>query len=164
MPDLSPQHDTSALAPKFWGVLRPLLADLNAQGIDAYVYEALRSEELQQYYFSTGASHAAHAYYSWHYYGLAVDILSESRLWKVWPERNKSGLLIGGDPAWYNPVVQNLRTAGLTWGGNWLTIFDAPHFQWGNMPNSPHDAPRIYTDAGGGLAGRQAVWRAVGAD
>jgi hypothetical protein len=135
-------RDLDRLAPRFAAAVRAALAELNARGIDAVVYEARRSETLQQQYYRRGVTRAKSVAGSWHGYGLAVDIISKKRGWAVWPWRAKDGSLQGGDPVWYGPVLRAFKRHGCDWGGDWKSFFDAPHFQWGKCRSSPSSVSR----------------------
>ena len=153
-------RDLGKLAPKFRKAVQAALAELNARGIDVMVNEALRSDALQQIYFKRGVTKARTVAGSWHGYGLAVDVISRKRGWDVWPWRAKDGTLRGGDPAWWKPVVETFKRHGCDWGGDWQSIFDAPHFQHGKCRSSPGPQSRELFAKGRPFD----VWRLVGAD
>src|SRR5262245_49937842 len=76
-------NDMNTLAPKFRDAVQKSIAECNAKGIDAIVYEAYRSQELQSLYYSRGrtiipptytVTNAQSNLFSWHGYGLAVDV------------------------------------------------------------------------------------------
>jgi len=140
--------DISKLAPKFQAQVDAAMANLAKRGIDAYIYEALRSDALEAIYFQLGTTKAPNAQYSWHGYGLAVDVISRAKEWDAW-----------SDPIWRFAVVSAFKAQGCEWGGDWHTFPDDPHFQFGGMKASPSDEARALL-AEGGL---QAVWQAVGA-
>lgn len=153
------QNDPSKLAPKFWSTVDAVLSALNALGLDAVLHECLRSDELAAIYHQLGVSRASDAQHTWHHWGLAVDIISKSRGWDVYPERAADGSLHGGDPTWYGPVWDALLGAGLHLGKNFHSIFDAPHAHWGGCPDIPTgDLIEI-----GNVGGLPALWQAVGA-
>jgi peptidoglycan L-alanyl-D-glutamate endopeptidase CwlK len=128
-------RDLGQLAPKLNVAARQWIADANADGHDVEVYETLRSAALGRLYFALGRTKAPTVWKSWHAYGLALDVISSSRGWAVWPEWHwldidaGSGEWRGGDPAWYEPVVAMAKRYGLHWGGDWRTFKDCPHFQ-----------------------------------
>ncbi len=155
-------RDTSILAPKFRDVAVDVVSFLNASGYDCVIYETGRSKQLAELYFALGRSKATDETHSWHGYRLAVDVISHSRGWKVWPEwSERLGQYTGGDPDWYEPVVATMKAHGLHWGGDWNSIKDCPHFQWHceGMHESPSDTARALLASGG----FEAVWNAVGA-
>lgn len=151
---VSVDRDLDRLAPGFAAVVRLALADCAALDLDAFVYEAHRSQELQALYYARGrtirppehtVTNASSNLYSWHGYGLAVDVISLEHLW----DRPES---------WFAEVAECFKTRGCKWGGDWKAR-DLPHMQWGACKPSPSDRAR------GLLAtrGLHAVWEAVGA-
>lgn len=150
-------RDLTLLAPKFRAAVEAALDECEAQKIDAFVYEAYRSNELQQIYYARGrtvippnhtVTNARTNLYSWHGYGLAVDVISRSKLWS--PD---------GGEAWFGKVADIFKNHGCKWGGDW-THPDTPHMQWGRCKPSPSDLARLIM----GEDGREAVWAAVSAD
>lgn len=147
-------RDLSLLAPKFRTAVEAAIAECEAAGFDAFVYEAYRSNELQQIYYARGrtvrppnrtVTNAKTNLYSWHGYGLAVDVISRSKLWDQ-PED------------WFRKVADIFKAHGCSWGGDW-TSPDTPHMQWGKCKPSPSDLARLIIRQEG-MAG---VWRAVDA-
>jgi hypothetical protein len=153
------QNDPAGLAPKFRDITDEVLAALNALGIDAVSHECIRSDELAAIYHELSVSKAVDANHTWHKWGLARDIISKSRGWDVYPERKADGSLVGGDPTWYTHVFEAFMEAGLHIGANFHSIFDAPHVQWGGMPDAPTDALIAF----GEKEGLSALWLKVGA-
>jgi peptidoglycan L-alanyl-D-glutamate endopeptidase CwlK len=144
--------DLTRLAPKFREAVEAALRDCQERGIDAYVYEAYRSQELQALYYARGrtvippvrpVTNAPSNLYSWHGYCLAVDVISRSEYWNV-PE------------SWFSNVAQSFFKFGCKWGGDWKQR-DLPHFQWGKCKPSPSDTARQIIAA----EGMEAVWKAV---
>ena len=150
------QRDLNALAPKFHADVQAALDECHATNLDAYVYEAVRSNALQQAYFDLGRTvvppeqtitNANSALYSWHGYGLAVDVISQSKQWDA------------GD-GWFASVAAIFKRHGCAWGGDWIsTLGDIDHFQFGGLKASPSDEARALYARGG----VEAVWDAVGA-
>jgi len=147
-------RDIDLLAPKFAAAVREALAACAAASLHAVVYEANRSAALQAQYYARGRTIVPPSYtvtnarsnlYSWHGYGLAVDVIDAKREWDA-PE------------SWFAAVATHFHAAGCRWGGEWK-MKDLPHFQWGLCRPSPSDRARSLLAAGG----RQAVWEAVGA-
>jgi peptidoglycan L-alanyl-D-glutamate endopeptidase CwlK len=146
-------RDISKLAPLFADAVQRALADCVARGLDAYVYEAWRSPELQAVYYAIGrtvpppppVTNAPTVLYSWHGYGLAVDVISRSRRWDM-------------PPSWFADVASSFKREGCRWGGDWI-MKDFPHFQWGRCKPSPSPLAREILAA----QGVEGVWRAVGA-
>lgn len=147
-------HDLQLVAPRFREAVIAALADCHAAGLDAYVYEAYRSPELQALYYARGrtvipptqpVTNAHSNLYSWHGYGLAVDVISASRDWGV-------------TRAWRAAQADIFKRHGLKWGGDWK-MQDLPHFQWGLCRPSPSDRAREIM----AVEGVQGVWAAVNA-
>lgn len=147
-------RDMGKLAPRFRAAVEAALADANAAGLDAYVYEAYRSQELQQLYYARGrtivppekpVTNAQSNLFSWHGYGLAVDVISRAHGWDR-PEE------------WWENLAVFFARHGCKWGGDWRQR-DLPHFQFGACKPSPSDRARDLISSGG----VQAVWAAVGA-
>lgn len=149
-----PSSDLDLLAPKFRAAVEQALALCKQAGLDAVVYEAYRSDELQALYFARGrtqvpptdtVTNARSNLFSWHGYGLAVDVIHAKLEW-------------GAPRAWFENVARCFRQCGCRWGGEW-TKPDLPHFQWGLCKASPSDVARDLITS----RGVQAVWDAVGA-
>lgn len=149
-----PDRDLSKLAPKFHAAVDAAIAACNAAGLDAMVYEGFRSLELQQIYYARGrtvippphtVTNAPTNLYSWHGYGLAVDVVHRVKFWDM-PEN------------WFKNVADVFKANGCKWGGDW-THPDTPHMQWGACKPSPSDEARNLL----ATRGLQAVWEAVGA-
>ena len=148
------QRDLTLLAPKFQTAVRDAIAECSAAGLDAIVFETLRSAELQAEYYTRGrtkkpperpVTNAKSSLYSWHGFGLAVDVISKEHGWSP-----KDG--------WWEKVAAIFKRHGCKWGGDWRQV-DLPHFQWELCKPSPSDEARsILKDRG-----LEAVWRAVGA-
>lgn len=142
------------LAPKFAAAVRAALADANAAGLDATVFESRRSRELAVLYYARGrtvkppertVTNAPDETYSWHGYGLAVDVISLSSAWNKPPE-------------WFAQVAEHFKRHGCRWGGEWKQK-DWPHFQWGRCKPSPSDRARQLLAS----AGLPAIWHEVNA-
>ena len=153
-------RDPAKLAPRFRAAVEAALADCHADGLDAYVYEAVRSRDLAVLYYARGrtvkpperpVTNAPDETYSWHGYGLAVDVISRAHDW----DRPTS---------WFADVAGHFKRHGCKWGGDWkqkdLRQKDLPHFQWGACKPSPSDEARRLLAEGG----MPSVWRRVGAD
>jgi hypothetical protein len=100
-----------------------VIRDARAQGIDLRVVQGFRTMATQQKYYKKGRSTKgsiitnAPPGYSYHNYGLAVDVCEY---------RN-------GKPYWKSNRWQEIGTIGkshgLIWGGDWTRLVDKPHFQ-----------------------------------
>lgn len=147
-------RDLEVLAPKFREAVEQAIAACRADGLDAMVYETYRSLELQAEYYTRGrtkipppktVTNAQSNLYSWHGFGLAVDVISQKHGWSRSEE-------------WFAKVAERFRAAGCRWGGEWK-MKDLPHFQWGLCRPSPSPRAREILAAGG----MEEVWRVVGA-
>jgi hypothetical protein len=144
------------LAPRFRARVHMVVAGMVGLGLDAYVFETLRTNERQSYLYGFGrryddgrgvVTHSVDADESWHHYGLAVDIISESKGWDA-------------PPKFWRVLGETARGSGLHWGGDWKSFQDLPHVQWGSpMRQSPSPrAARLFAEGG-----FKAVWKEVGA-
>jgi peptidoglycan LD-endopeptidase CwlK len=140
------------LAPKFREAVGNALADCEARGLDAYVYEAYRSPELQAVYYARGrtiipptrpVTNASSNLYSWHGYCLAVDVIHRTHHWDAGEQ-------------WFADVAEIFRKFNCAWGGRWK-MRDLPHFQWRLCKPSPSDAARQLIRS----RGLEAVWEVV---
>ncbi len=155
-PPIDVVHSLDVLAPQFRAAVEKLIADCEADGMDPIVHESYRSRETAQVYYARGrttippngtVTNAPNETFSWHGYGLAVDIISKADGWDA-----------GGK--WFLRMGHIAEQSGLKWGGRWPgKKADQPHVQWGKCKDSPSDeARRILADDG-----MEAVWTAVGA-
>ncbi len=155
-PSVAPRvvRSLEGLAPKFAAAVRAALADANAAGLDATVFESRRSHELAVLYYARGrtvkppertVTNAPDETYSWHGYGLAVDVISLRHQWDKPPE-------------WFAAVFEHFKRHGCRWGGEWKQK-DLPHFQWGRCKPSPSPRARKLLATQGILT----IWHEVGA-
>jgi hypothetical protein len=149
-----PNRDLTTLAPRFHQAVEQAIAECESKGLDAFVYEAYRSEALQTLYYARGRSvipplttvtNASSNLYSWHGFGLAVDVISRRYGWNR-PD------------SWFADVALSFKKFGCKWGGDWK-MKDLPHFQWGPCKPSPSDRAREILRS----ESMEAVWRAVDA-
>ena len=146
-------HDElSELAPLFAAAVQRALAECARQGLDAIVYEALRTQQLQAEYYARGrtkrppyqtVTNAPTNLHSWHGYGLAIDVISRSKQWSA-------------GAAWFTRVAEIFKANDCKWGGDWRSQ-DLPHFQWHLCKASPSPEARHLI----ATQGMEAVWRAV---
>jgi hypothetical protein len=155
--------NTLTLAPRFREAVFRALQRMRQLGHDPVIAETLRTNERQQYLFGFGrdyddgrgvVTHSRNADETWHAFGLAVDVISQSRGWGA-PEEFWRDLEAGAK-------AQGL-VSGRDWDGDAATkeeFIDSPHIQWGKpMRRSPSPrAARLFAQGG-----YQAVWREVGA-
>ena len=84
--------DPELLAPLFRAAVDAAIAECNspANALDAIVYETYRSNELQVVYYARGrtvrppltpVTNAMNNLYSWHGFGLAVDVIHRTKQW-----------------------------------------------------------------------------------
>jgi D-alanyl-D-alanine carboxypeptidase len=155
-PAPSVNRDLALLAPKFAEVVTQAIAACKAAGLPAMVYEGYRSNALQALYYARGrtiippthtVTNAPTNAYSWHGYGLAVDVVHETAFWTP-PEGE----------AFFSKVAAIFKANACSWGGDWKSP-DTPHFQWGACKASPSDQARQLLATGG----LKAVWQAVAA-
>lgn len=118
-------------------------------------FETFRSDARQSWLFAQGrevrppdriVTKAASAAASWHGFGLAVDFIHPTRFWNA-------------PRAWWRAVAAIVAPLGFTWGGEWKTLPDVPHYQWRGCPISPRAVDRT-SHAAGAL---DAVWARYGA-
>lgn len=133
------------LAPAFDRALQVTLDEMKAIGHDPIVFETIRSDQRQQALCKAGVSKAKTGWSSWHFYGLAADVISASKEW--------------GDEKFFADLARVAEGNGLASGLRWPTFHDAPHLQWGRCKRSPSILARAYYLA----AGVPRVWKAVGA-
>lgn len=144
----------AGLAPLFREAVETSIAECSDEGLDAVVYESLRSDELQRIYYARGrtvippdetVTNAPTAQYGWHFFGLAVDVISASKRWDVSDD-------------WRRTVSSIFKSHGCQAGADWPHP-DLPHYQWGKCRRSPsNEARALYAQGGNAL-----VWQAVGA-
>lgn len=149
-------RDLNLLAPKFKAAVELAITECNQQGMEAMVYEGFRSQELQAIYYARGrtvippthtVTNAPTNLYSWHGYGLAVDIVHQRFFWE--PPTGE---------AWFKEMAKVFKRHDCSWGGDWNHP-DTPHIQWGKCKPSPSDRARQLLAQGG----VRAVWAAVDA-
>jgi len=147
-------NDMGLLAPLFRAAVDASIAECDSKGLNAFVFETYRSNELQHIYYARGrtvrppkstVTNAFSNLYSWHGYGLAVDVIHRKLKWDAGEQ-------------WFRDVSEIFKKHGCKWGGDW-TKPDFPHFQWGLCRASPSDRARSLIKT----TGVWSVWEAVGA-
>lgn len=153
MAEVSVDRDLSKLAPAFVVRVQNVVAELEGLGFDPWVFEGLRTAERQAFLYSKGrtipgsiVTKAKSHLSSWHGHGLAVDIISRSKLWNA-PE------------SFWQALGAACQSRGLTWGGVWTKFPDKPHVQWGECPASPTAEDKARTRD----QGMEATWFAYSA-
>lgn len=151
------------LAPRFRAALLATVDGMRAEGFGPRIIETLRTQERQAFLYGFGrryddgrgiVTHSRDADESWHFYGLAADIVCRFELW-------------GATPAFWSALGKHAVLHGLTWGGDWNgngradeRFIDRPHVQWGRCRMSPSPrAERLHREGGNAR-----VWAEVGAD
>lgn len=159
-------NDVEKLAPFFHRDVLRLLIRMRKRGFDAVVFEACRSPERAKYLYGFGREYddgrgvitkAATVWETWHGFGLAVDIISESKRWNASAE-------------FWSALGEECRSLGLRWGNDWdmdgvpverdadENFSDRPHVQWG-PPMRRYPSPlakQIFEENG-----LEALWRTV---
>lgn len=112
---LDPQVQAKAIA---------MIAECQRQGIEVAVTSGLRTFEEQERLYNQGRTTPGNIVTnakpgtSWHNYGVAFDIVP----------------LKGGKPDWkskdWDRIGKIGKDVGLTWGGDFKTINDKPHFEY----------------------------------
>jgi peptidoglycan LD-endopeptidase CwlK len=146
------QRDITLLAPRMREAVEEALAECELRGFDVVINETVRSDQLQRLYYTIGretegkvVTYAKSAMYSWHFYGLAIDIRDRAKGYNQPYD-------------WWREVAAIFESHSLDWGGYWRRP-DLPHIQWGTLKPSPSDRAReLYAE--GGL---ERVWFEVGA-
>lgn len=161
--------DICRLAPSMKARVEAYLEDakkiktVNGEVFDPIVFETARVDELQQIYYEQGTTDAPTALYGWHFYELAIDVISKSKGWSV-------------SYAWWKTNASLMRQHGIDPGFDWHKQ-DLPHGQFGTLKKSPSDLARtLYfgtpkwhdltipsPDSGAHYEGLRRVWKAVGA-
>jgi hypothetical protein len=156
--DVISEQRLAAVHPLLADKIRLLAAQLEAQGIVIRVTQGLRTWEEQEALYAQGRTAPgsvvtnAEAGYSWHNFGLAVDVVpldgSNAPDWNV------------SHPVWAT-ITKAGQNLGLTSGSAWRSFPDWPHFQLtGNLPISPPPSVRAAYIQGGTAA----VWAQTGLD
>jgi peptidoglycan LD-endopeptidase CwlK len=152
--DTVSEQRLSEVYPGLATLVRQMADQLAAEGIDIRVTQSLRTVAEQEALYAEGRTQPgkivteAMPGYSWHNFGLAVDV---APLTPQGPDWNTS------HPVW-GRIVAIGSALGLVAGADWRTFPDWPHFQWtGIFPVSPNDAARSLLASGG----VSAVWGAA---
>lgn len=118
--------DRSLLYPAFARSLEAVLERCHARGHDYYVTSGTRLYDAQAALYERhlkGGPRASPPGLSAHQYGLAVDVAPDGS--------PAPGLQPDYSPAAYQVLAEEVRVAGLTWGGDFRSGRpDRPHVQW----------------------------------
>ena len=153
MDDIS-ERRLSEVYPGLADKVRQMAEQLEQEGIDIRVTQSYRPWSEQAALYDQGRTSPgeivtnARAGFSWHNFGLAVDVAPLIPQGVDWNTNH---------PAWLRIVAAG-TSFGLVSGAEWRTFPDWPHFQLtGRFPVTPNDEVRaIYRT--GGLA---AVWESA---
>ena len=134
--------------------VRKMAQMLETEGIDIRVTQSLRLWAEQEALYAEGRTTPgqivtnAQPGYSWHQFGLAVDV---APLTPQGPDWNI------GHPVWARIVAVG-TSLGLDSGAGWRSFPDWPHFQLtGRFPATPDDEARTILRS----SGLQALWNAA---
>lgn len=121
-----------------------LIEKADAQGLNLRVVEGFRDPAKQAEAYAKGTSKAKPGF-SFHNYGLAVDV--------VFRDKN-------GNPSWdekndWQKLGQLGKEVGLSWGGDWKSFNDRPHFQL--LPNDQLGSVRQLTQE----VGIEKMWEKI---
>ena len=141
----------SEVYPGLATLVREMAAQLETEGIDIRVTQGLRAMAEQEAFYAQGRTAPgqivtdAQPGYSWHQFGLAVDI---APLTPQGPDWNV------GHPVW-GRIVSVGVLLGLVAGAQWRVFPDWPHFQFtGRFLVTPDDEARLILST----RGMGAVW------
>ena len=165
-PHVPERAELSELAPRMYTTVKQLLEIRRLRFYDGRasndedsltkVFELFRTNKRQQHIYGFGREYdevypprirtkAYDASFSWHGYGLAIDIVHPKLLWNA-------------DEAWWEQLAKDYEQVGLFSGRRFKSIKDSPHAQWyaaGLCPMSP-----TAQDRADHRAGRiQEVWK-----
>lgn len=112
------------LHPVVQEICKKHMAACRKRGVEILVTNTLRDCEYQEYLYSLGRSKPGNIvtnmkFLGPHGYGLAYDVVPVVKGKAVWDD-NKLWSIIGEEG----------QKLGLTWGGNWKSIIDKPHFEY----------------------------------
>ena len=108
------------LQPHAKAIFTQLLNECHKRGINAQISESLRTDARQQQLYAEKKSKAKEGRQSMHYYGIACDIFVPKGNVTDYSHNHK---------IWELCLQLNLDQQGMRWGGNFTSIFDAPHFE-----------------------------------
>ena len=153
-PEVPVERSLAVCAPRFREAVEAMLRELEAQDTYQFLrFETLRTPERQAYLFGFGreyddgrgrVTNARTSLYSWHGFGLAIDVVE------------KDATPWDAPAGFWTTLGECAERHGLDWGGRWKRP-DLPHIQFGKCRPSPSARSRTLYAAGG----LEAVWRAV---
>ena len=148
------QRDWLGCAPKFVAAVAAMLADLKGER-EEWAFETRRTAERQRFLYGFGrdyddgrgkVTNAQTALYSWHGFGLAVDVVE------------KDATPWDAPISFWETIGETAERHGLVWGGRWRKP-DLPHVQWRCATMTPTDGDRLLYEK----EGITAVWSRHGA-
>lgn len=144
------ERSLALLAPRFAAALEQMLVALAGDRTE-WPFETVRTDARQTFLYGFGreyddgrgkVTNAKSALYSWHGFGLAVDIVE------------KDATPWNAPISFWNAIGDAALAQKLTWGGRWARP-DLPHVQWGKCPISPTEDDRLLFHT----KGMRAVWQ-----
>lgn len=118
-------RDIDLLRPDVAANCRKLLAMCMAQGLKVLVTNTVRDREYQEYLYAQGRTRPGSIVtngraptFHWDKAGLVFDVCQNIR----GQEYN--------DGAFFINVATIAKAMGFSWGGDWHSFVDKPHFQW----------------------------------
>ena len=118
-----PYETKYGLHPYLNNKIEEVIKEAKSKGIDIRIVSGYRSNEKQNNLYMSGRNGKGHivtnapAGFSYHNYGLAVDVCE----------------FVNGKPNWkskhWDTIGKIGKEQGLIWGGEWKSIVDKPHFQ-----------------------------------
>lgn len=156
-PEPGRQSSLDGCAPAFALKVKNVLAAMQTKGFDPIVFEALRSAERSVWLYGFGRDYddgrgvvtqILPTQHSWHFFGLAADIISKSKEWNA--------------PAAFWTALRACAEAEDLVSGQQFSRPDGPHVQWNikGMHCSPTPAAQALYDSGG----LPAVWAVLHAE
>lgn len=121
---------TEHLHPELQGIVNRLIAECNRQGLPILITETLRSKAEQDGFYAQGRTKPGNVVtnvrypHSMHCWGVAFDFC-----------KNVKGQEYS-DAAFFARVGRIGKSLGLTWGGDWTSFPDKPHFQLDRFGNT----------------------------
>lgn len=111
-------RDINLLRPDVARNCHKMIEIAKKDGIPILVTGTVRDKEYQEYCYRIGTANSATPSFHADYAGLAFDIC-----------KNVKGHEYD-DPAFWKYCAALGKKMGFTWGGDWKSIVDKPHFQW----------------------------------
>lgn len=120
-------RDIDKLRPDVAANVHKLLDICKAQGLKVLVTSTVRDAEYQAYLYAQGRTRPGNIVtngkqptFHWDKAGLAFDVCQNIRGHEY------------DDPGFFINVATLAKSMGFSWGGDWKSFKDKPHFQWDN--------------------------------